>query len=116
MTLEQALREAAAKGLTHVTMWPVPSQDRKTTYWYARATPSTAHSYVQTQNVDPVAALTAVLESLPKAPKRVAKKVTATVTDEEIVAIQAETHATEAEAEDKPKARKTGGLNPEWGI
>ena len=73
MNLEQALREAAIRGLTHVTLYPVQSEDGKTTYWYARATPSTGHSYVQTQGVDPVDVMTKVLEALPRAPKRTPK-------------------------------------------
>jgi hypothetical protein len=81
MTLEEALREAAAKGLTHLTLYPVQSEDRKTTYWCARATPSTGHAYVQREALDPVQAVQGVLDQLPKAPKRVAKEVTATVTE-----------------------------------
>ena len=69
MKLEEALREAAAKGLTHLTIWPVHSEDRKKIYWYARATPSSAHSYVQTCAIDPAEALLQVLKALPKARK-----------------------------------------------
>lgn len=81
--LEDALKLAAEKGMTHLTMWPVPSQDRKTTYWYARATPSTGHSYVQTTSTDPVEAVVQVLQALPRAPKRASpqKNVTAAVTE-----------------------------------
>lgn len=79
MTFEDLLREAAAKGLTHFTIWPTPSEDRKTVYWTARATPSTQHSYVQSHGTDPVDVALAVLKSLPKAPKREQKKITATV-------------------------------------
>ena len=71
-TLEEALREAAAKGITHLTLYPVETEDRKTTYWHAKATPSSAHSYVQVTTTDPVDALTAVLKALPKAPRRAA--------------------------------------------
>jgi len=70
VTLEEALREAATKGLTHVTIWPVESHDRKTVYWYARATPSTGHSYVQTHALDPAEAMVEVLKALPNAKKR----------------------------------------------
>lgn len=70
MTLEDALREACTRGLTHFTLYPVPSADGKITYWHGRATPSTGHSYVQTHGTDPVDVMTKVLESLPKAPKR----------------------------------------------
>lgn len=73
MNLEEALREAAAKGLTHITLWPVASHDRKKTYWYARATPSTGHSYISANGDDPVEVMMQVLDALPKAPKRVAK-------------------------------------------
>lgn len=78
MALEDLIEQAAAKGLTHLTLYPVQSEDGKKTYWAARATPSTMHSYVQTEATDPVKALTAVLESLPAAKKR---KVTATVSE-----------------------------------
>jgi hypothetical protein len=46
MTLEDLLREAAAKGLTHLSLHPVHSGDNKTVYWRATATPSTMHKYV----------------------------------------------------------------------
>jgi hypothetical protein len=82
MTLEEALREAAAKGLTHVTLWPVPSEDGKKTYWSCRATPSTGHKYVETKSLDPAEAMLEVLKAMPKAAKRTAAKVTATVSDE----------------------------------
>lgn len=70
MTLEELLIGAAAKGLTHLTLYPVESGDRKTTYWLARATPSTGHQYVSVVGIDPVKALTEVLEGLPRAKKR----------------------------------------------
>lgn len=70
MTLEELFKEACAKGITHFTLYPVPSQDGKTLYWCARATPSTGHSYVQTQTLNPIEAIIEVLKSLPKAPKR----------------------------------------------
>lgn len=73
MALEDLFREAAAKGLTHFTLYPVQSEDRKSTYWAARATPSTGHSYVQAADADPVRATELVLEALPRAPKRGAK-------------------------------------------
>lgn len=71
MTLEEALRDAARKGITHLTLYPVPSADNKTTYWCARATPSTGHSYVQTNSLDPVEAVIEVLKALPGAKRRV---------------------------------------------
>lgn len=70
MSIEDTLRAAAAKGMTHLTLYPVQSDDGKTTYWHARATPSTGHSYVQTTSRDPVEAVEQVLLALPKAPKR----------------------------------------------
>lgn len=70
MTLEDLLREAAAKGLTHLTLYPIDSVDGKTVYWNARATPSTTHSYVQAANYDPVVAVTTVLDALPRAQRR----------------------------------------------
>lgn len=82
MALEDLIHEAAAKGMTHLTIWPVPSEDGKKTYWSARATPSTMHSYVQAAHHDPVTALELVLKGLPRAPKRAPRKITATVTAE----------------------------------
>jgi hypothetical protein len=70
MALEEALLEAASKGLTHLTLYPVASNDGKTIYWHARATPSTGHSYVQTATLDPVESLAQVLQALPRASKR----------------------------------------------
>jgi hypothetical protein len=70
MTLEEQLREACKKGLTHFTLYPVESVDHKTTYWCARATPSTGHSYVQCQTLDPIEAVAEVLKSLPSAKAR----------------------------------------------
>lgn len=70
MTLEDRIKEAAAKGLTHLTLWPVFSTDGKTTYWCVRATPSTQHRYVQATNLDPVAALDEALRELPRASRR----------------------------------------------
>lgn len=80
MTLEEALLAAATKGLTHLSLHPVFSEDRKTTYWRAVATPSTMHKYVSTQALNPVEAVLEVLKALPKAPART-KPVTAAVSD-----------------------------------
>lgn len=74
MTLEDLLREAAAKGLTHLSLHPVPSDDGKTTYWRASATPSTQHKYVQAATLDPAEAVRVVLEALPRAPRRATPK------------------------------------------
>lgn len=79
MGLEDLIRKAAEKGLTHLTLWPTPSADGKKVYWVAKATPSTQHSYVQNENADPIKALTAVLDNLPAA--RTRKKVTAKVSE-----------------------------------
>ena len=76
MTIEDLIQQAAARGLTHLTLYPVPSVDAKTTYWHARATPSTGHHYVEETDTDPVLALQRALAALPKAAKR---KVTAAV-------------------------------------
>ena len=83
MTLEEQLREAAARGLTHLTVYPVPSDDGKTTYWAARATPSVRHGYVSTATLDIVDAMSTCLAALPKAREREQKKekVTGTVTE-----------------------------------
>ena len=70
LDMETALRHAAAMGLTHLTMWPVPSADGKTVFWKARATPSTAHGYVEHEALDPVEALARALHLLPHAKKR----------------------------------------------
>lgn len=85
VTLEDLLRAAAAKGLTHLTVYPVESADKKTIYWHARATPSSQHSYVHEIVADDiVGAMTAVLERMPAAKKRAAPKkgdVTVAVTE-----------------------------------
>jgi|SRR5712664_2109345 len=81
MTLEDLLREAATKGMTHLTLYPVHSSDNKTIYWMARSTPSTGHQYVAAAKLDPVEAVTAVLEALPRAKKRAPAKVTVAVTE-----------------------------------
>jgi hypothetical protein len=80
-TLEEALKLAAERGLTHLTLYPVPSADNKITYWHAKATPSTGHNYVQITTTDPVDAVVQVLQALPRAPKRAAAKITATVNE-----------------------------------
>lgn len=69
-TLEDALRLAATKGVTHLSIWPVQSQDRKKTYWHAQAAPSTGHSYVTANSTDIVEAVVEVIKALPSAPKR----------------------------------------------
>jgi hypothetical protein len=76
-TLEEALTEAAGRGLTHLTLYPTWSNDGKTIYWNARATPSTGHHYVSAAHNDPVEAMRVALTDLPRAKKRV----TATVTE-----------------------------------
>jgi hypothetical protein len=70
VTLEELLKEACAKGLTHLTLYPVPAADGRITYWHARATPSTGHHYVARAGTDPIDVLSEVLSNLPKAPKR----------------------------------------------
>lgn len=82
MTLDEALREAAARGLTHLTLFAVPSLDSKKTYWAARAAPSTGHHYVQFNGDDPVEVLVECLALLPKARKRAEKPITAAVNPE----------------------------------
>ncbi len=72
--LETLLREACERGITHLTLYPVPSTDGKTAIWHARGTPSTMHKYVSAVDYDPIKALTAVLLGLPKAPKQRAPK------------------------------------------
>jgi hypothetical protein len=134
-TLDELIKQATERGLTHLTMWPVPSTDGKKIYWYARATPSTQHSYVQAHSEDPLHALKVVLESLPKAPKRAkSDKVTFAIADEEPK--QLEVTATVKLDENigsvpgrtgkeqtldeldpvTPPTRKKGGLKPEWGV
>lgn len=70
MALEEALREACKRGLTHLSVHPVQSEDGKTTYWRATATPSTMHKYVSTSSTDPIEAIVEVLKAMPKAPAR----------------------------------------------
>jgi hypothetical protein len=70
MTLEEALRAAAAKGMTYLSLYPVESEDRKTTYWRAQSAPSTGHHYVHGVALDPVEAVITVLKALPSAKKR----------------------------------------------
>ena len=80
-SLEELLRQAAAKGLTHLSLWPVPTVGGGDTYWKCRASPSTQHHYVDGESVnDPVPAVRDALERLPGARKR-QPKVTATVTE-----------------------------------
>lgn len=71
MTLEEHLREGCAKGLTHLSLYPVPSADGKTTYWHATASPSTQHQYVKHTCLDPVEVVAQVLQLLPRATRRV---------------------------------------------
>lgn len=90
MGLEEIIREAAKKGLTHLSLHPVHSEDNKTVYWRCTATPSTMHKYVHVTELDPVAAISAVLKAMPKAASRAKpaagapepkREVTATVND-----------------------------------
>lgn len=86
MSLEDKLRAAAEKGVTHISLFSVPRHgDPKKFYWAARATPSTGHHYVSSNSEDPVEALAKVLDDLPKAKRRDAKPdlITATVTPED---------------------------------
>lgn len=69
MTLEEALKQACDRGMTHLSLWPVPSDDRKTTYWKATAAPSTQHRRSEGTSTDPVEAVLAALVEMPKAPK-----------------------------------------------
>lgn len=87
-SLEDLIRQCAANGCTHLTVYPVHSADNKTVYWHARATPSTQHRYVHEIDTDIVAAITKVITLMPKAPKRAPSKkgmldLTATVTPSE---------------------------------
>lgn len=74
MSIEDLLRQAADKGMTHLTVYPVHSNDRKTVYWHARVSPSTQHKYVEETDLDPVLALQRALAAMPKA-----RRVTAAV-------------------------------------
>lgn len=67
---DDLLRLACERGITHLTLYPIPSTDGKKIYWQARGTPSTEHKYIQTSDTDPVVALRGVLIGLPKAGKR----------------------------------------------
>lgn len=93
MTLEEAITEAAARGLTHLSLAAVPSNDRKTTYWSAVASPSTAHRHVSATSKDPIQAVMEVLADLPKARRNTKSKsggLTATVIAEAAEAPDAE--------------------------
>lgn len=83
-SLEELLRAAAAKGLTHLSVHPTDSTDGKTTYWRASATPSTQHRYVDATGTDIVEVVTRVLTELPAAKRRAVPKkdVTVMVTNE----------------------------------
>lgn len=70
VNLNDLLREAAKRGLTHLSLSPVHSADGKKVYWHATASPSTVHKYISTTSLDPTEALIQVLTALPKAPKR----------------------------------------------
>ena len=71
MTLEEQLREAAAKGLASLTLYAEWSADHKTTYWTCRATPSARHGYVGVEHaLDPVEAFSECLKALPGAKER----------------------------------------------
>jgi len=70
MALEDLLREAAAKGLTHLSLHPVHSEDTKTVYWRCTATPSTMHKYVHVTTLDPVEAVEQAIKALPRAGRR----------------------------------------------
>lgn len=72
--LEDVIREACKNGLTHFSLLPTPSEDRKTLYWRAQATPSTGHHYVAVNHTDPIEAMTACLANMPKARKRAPPK------------------------------------------
>lgn len=67
--LEDLLRAACERGVTHLSLYPVSSADGKKVYWSARGTPSTNHKHVTVNDTDPVVALRGVLIGLPKAPK-----------------------------------------------
>ena len=72
--IEDALREAAAKGLTHLSVHPVPSADGKQVYWRATASPSTNHFPAVGNGTDIVEAVTQALKALPGAKRRTATK------------------------------------------
>lgn len=74
MSIEELLREAATKGLTHFSLHPTESTDGKTVYWRASATPSTAHRYVEAVGTDIVDVVIRALVQLPAAKKRAAPK------------------------------------------
>lgn len=108
MTLEEILREAATKGLTHLTLYPTFSDDRKTTHWCARATPSTGHQYISASDIDPIKVLTTVLVNLPRAKKRTDAKIDQNRGS--TYPAQNEITATVTEPDAKPGAT---GLHPE---
>ena len=85
MTMEEAIHEAAKKGLVSVHLYAEWSADHKTTYWTCRATPSARHGHVGVEHaLDPVEAVVECLKALPGAKLRETakpKKVTSAVTE-----------------------------------
>jgi hypothetical protein len=78
IALQDRLLDAAAKGLTHLSVWPTHSTDGKTTYWTCRATPSNEFSYVEATHTSIDIAIMDCLIAM-KAAKKRKKEVTATV-------------------------------------
>lgn len=73
-SLEEALRDAAARGITHLSIYPVHSADRKIVYWHASASPSTEHLPAKASSLDIVEAAAQALHGMARAPKRSAPK------------------------------------------
>lgn len=65
-SIEELLVDCASKGMTHLTVYPVHSEDRKTLYWHAKASPSTDRTGSASSGTDIVAVVTEALTEMPK--------------------------------------------------
>lgn len=73
-SLEDLMQEAAARGLTHLSVYPVHSADRKTVYWHASASPSTEKLPSKSSGLDIVEVAAQALQGMSRAPKARAGK------------------------------------------
>lgn len=73
-SLEDLMQEAAARGLTHLSVYPVHSADHKTVYWHASASPSTEKLPSKSSGMDIVEVAAQALQGMSRAPKARAGK------------------------------------------
>lgn len=107
-TLEDRLRQAASKGLTHVSLWTVWTENKKQVFWAASAVGSGGQGYLRVEHTDPIQALTAVLDHLPRA-----KGVTAGKKRE---AQPGDRDPTEFEVDEEPTVNKEVSPDEDWMI